>query len=1847
MLRTRLAELESCQPRLLELEQLCAVLTAEVAEYRRQEAGEGRKEQEEGGLKRSCEQEQADEWRVGEALSQQDQEAQRNYHLLEAIAIATNALLATTNFDQVVNIALQILGKALNTDRVNIIENFDPLSNSAFPGWRALEYEWNSADTVPQFANQQAAQGSYEEIPEIFERLHQGQALSYLIEEAPEPFRSAQIAIGAKSTHLVPIFVEGQWWGVLGIDDCREAKQRSATELSVLRIAADCIGSVIQRQRTQQALLEVEQVRTIELAKANEELQQREHEVQRSYRLLSVVAQVTKDLLENSQVEAAITYALQSIGEAAGISRMMLMQEKPEVSSGRLQHCVIQEWDASGTPRQMDDPVTQAVYNDEYGALINELYAGQSIWRVIEDFPEPARAQQISIGVKSTGAVPIFIEGVYFGCVAFDDCRTSRNWTQQEIDVLTSGAGAIGAALHRQQLVDRLVAERVQAEQERAAELAKANEALARASERLVNQPDLAAFLNHIALEAIAQLGADAAMLSILDEQRQVLQAVAHVEQDHIPVSTLAAEIPMSEAGFINILLENRKPRYFDLKQDAHLFWPGAIAYHYQRNHQAIMGVPLFAGETFLGHLGLAFTHTEPIKEQSSELLYALAQQAALAIQLTKLAEEVKQAAIAREQERATQERAAELKRANDALQTTVSALANRRDLDGFIGEVLHTIAREFKSPLVEYWKTLATDTVEVDTWLCQGELLSLKQGNEHPSRGGIRLLPEFVDSEDFTHRTQVLIFDQPMPAYSLALGRVVCPTEWYAEQGVSKHFNFPLQSGETTVGSISVWLPSGCQITEDNQSLGQALSHQTALAIQLTQLAEEAKQAAIAREQERAAQERAAELVKANKALKRSLDSLASEPNLDKFLGHVLRVVAEQLDAPLTEYWYHPEPNNLAYVGLIYWQGQILGPAEQPGHPGAFGYPVPPEMIHQESLHYRRSYFINDDIATSEIHIQIAHESGLDAGAWYEQYGVSRFLNVPLILGDKTIGALIVFLPNDRHFTELQIELTYALAQQVTLAIQLTRLAEEAKQAAIAREQEKAAQARAAELAKANEALRRSLDQLANDRNLDSFLGHILCEAMQVLDGATAQLFLYDTASETITASFGVDEQGGIHSAPGIVAEVSTALSFPAKVWKGWTYLLEKRCPVYFDVEQDQDYFLPDYLEYHRHLGHCGSVCTALILGDEPLGFLGLVFRNRSTFNTSEFEFFQALANQATLAIQLTKLAEEAKQAAISREQEKAAQERAAELAKANEALKRSLDALATDPDLDLDRFIGHVLKVVVERLGAPVSEYWSSSENTAYLELSCWHGEIVTKEQLHHDPRTHGIQIPLKMVAYEKLNQRQRHFIVENLASDPIQLGVFTPLGFDLKAWCETHRVRHHLNVPLQLGDYSIGALVVYIPATQHFTTQQIELTYALAQQITLAIQLTQLAEEAKQVAIAREQEKATQAKVAELAKTNEALRASLSKLADEPSLQKFLGHLLMVCTEQFGAIGAGIWRYEDEIGYQLASYENGIIRLPSTTPTSNTYSYLKQMPEDSDAYAQLSQGAIVAHHEADLQTLPIYRPYQQDLQRRGIKTLLLIPICLGRLLRGSLILRFDHNRTFNLEEAELAHALANQAALALELTQLAEEAKQAAIFEERNRLAGEIHDTLAQAFTGISVQLELAKFLSEQNPAEVIPILDHIGELAQTGLAEARRSVWTLYSTTENYEDLAHKLSQCLTQMTVGTSLHTEVKINGAPYPFPPLIGKNLLRIGQEAITNALKYAQATHLLVTLTYTPEWVVLSVQDDGCGFDTQATSGGFGLVSMSERADRINGQLTIMTQPGSGTEIRVAVSLS
>jgi signal transduction histidine kinase len=211
--------------------------------------------------------------------------------------------------------------------------------------------------------------------------------------------------------------------------------------------------------------------------------------------------------------------------------------------------------------------------------------------------------------------------------------------------------------------------------------------------------------------------------------------------------------------------------------------------------------------------------------------------------------------------------------------------------------------------------------------------------------------------------------------------------------------------------------------------------------------------------------------------------------------------------------------------------------------------------------------------------------------------------------------------------------------------------------------------------------------------------------------------------------------------------------------------------------------------------------------------------------------------------------------------------------------------------------------------------------------------------------------------------------------------------------------------------------------------------------------------------------------------------------------------------------------------------------------------------------------------------------------------------------------------------------------------DLARLIEDSRQAAVLEERNRMAREIHDTLAQSFTGILIELGVARRIASREPEEAWTVIEHVAELARQGLSEARRSVWALQPESLEYSNLAAALPRSLDQMTSGIPLHGEVHIHGEPRDLPADVGMNLLRIAQEAVNNVIRHARAQNVFVEMTFDADKVRLCIQDDGQGFDARQYehTGGFGLIGMRQRSERIRGQLTISSQPGRGTEVAVA----
>jgi len=188
----------------------------------------------------------------------------------------------------------------------------------------------------------------------------------------------------------------------------------------------------------------------------------------------------------------------------------------------------------------------------------------------------------------------------------------------------------------------------------------------------------------------------------------------------------------------------------------------------------------------------------------------------------------------------------------------------------------------------------------------------------------------------------------------------------------------------------------------------------------------------------------------------------------------------------------------------------------------------------------------------------------------------------------------------------------------------------------------------------------------------------------------------------------------------------------------------------------------------------------------------------------------------------------------------------------------------------------------------------------------------------------------------------------------------------------------------------------------------------------------------------------------------------------------------------------------------------------------------------------------------------------------------------------------------------------------------------------------MARDIHDTLAQGFTGVIVQMEAAEeALLEQDPEHAVGHVRRARELARDSLGEARRSVHALRPQALEKATFADALKAIIKNTAAGTALRTEFRMEGKPRQLSPGVEENLLHIGQEALTNALKHARATRFQARLNFDSDAVSLELRDNGDGFNFDGVNGGgMGLIGMQERADQIGATVQISSKPGAGTRI-------
>ena len=264
-------------------------------------------------------------------------------------------------------------------------------------------------------------------------------------------------------------------------------------------------------------------------------------------------------------------------------------------------------------------------------------------------------------------------------------------------------------------------------------------------------------------------------------------------------------------------------------------------------------------------------------------------------------------------------------------------------------------------------------------------------------------------------------------------------------------------------------------------------------------------------------------------------------------------------------------------------------------------------------------------------------------------------------------------------------------------------------------------------------------------------------------------------------------------------------------------------------------------------------------------------------------------------------------------------------------------------------------------------------------------------------------------------------------------------------------------------------------------------------------------------------------------------------------------------------------------------------------------------------------------------------------------GTRSELAVPVRAAGEVLGVLDILSTRPDAFDVSDEATLMILADQIGTAIQNARLFEQQHSLAVAEERNRLAREIHDTLAQGLTAITLQLEVADALLEVGPDTARPKIVKALELTRSNLEEARRSVMDLRAAPLQERTLLSALGELVRAFGVEHDVRGAFAAHGVGGRLPAALEAGLYRIVQEALTNVAKHADATTVQVTLERQDDTLVLTVKDNGIGFDPNTPSpdrrnGGFGMIGMHERARLLGGMLEVTSAPNEGTRVVASV---
>jgi signal transduction histidine kinase len=375
---------------------------------------------------------------------------------------------------------------------------------------------------------------------------------------------------------------------------------------------------------------------------------------------------------------------------------------------------------------------------------------------------------------------------------------------------------------------------------------------------------------------------------------------------------------------------------------------------------------------------------------------------------------------------------------------------------------------------------------------------------------------------------------------------------------------------------------------------------------------------------------------------------------------------------------------------------------------------------------------------------------------------------------------------------------------------------------------------------------------------------------------------------------------------------------------------------------------------------------------------------------------------------------------------------------------------------------------------------------------------------------------------------------------------------------------------------------------------------------------------------------------------------VRFAVDLLVREPDIEAFFRALLMTLAEEGESHKVSVWLIDDDQkGCDVwMAHLDGEVFVAGGSELKTTEFPIKTFANHLFSYEPGWHQTV--EYDADDERMP--GNLREFIRQQGLSVTLVAPLLVSDKNLGWITLCTREANDCGEGQwwrIALIEAIARQAALALHHSRLVEqkrvEERRKAILEERNRLARDIHDNLAQGFAAILMQLQGAQREACTLPPSVARSIETAVDLARTHLTEARRSVGTLRPNVGTAEDVGRAIKRLADLGQRTTEVPIDVQVDELPR-FGDGVEREIIGIAQEALTNAVRHARARRITIKAsTVNSLGLRLSIADDGRGIPRERPTSGFGLTSMQERADRIGASLTIVTAPRSGTEVVLA----